>query len=165
MISNKHKLDAFMIWRYGRGRIIVLVILRRVSVRVQKEKYEVRPKYLISYLTEAELDKVVEVHFLTHLLKSTSQKIYFYAIEHTGFNAGRHNYQGFYSKYSGIGVKKIGALFFTKILKFGNLDVVMDFITLKPDYFPEVCKKLRLSPLVGSGENENWDFEYNIAKA
>ena len=61
----------------------------------------------------------IEVHYLGYYLKWDPQECYYYATEHTGFNANTERTQGSYSKYSSIDDKIDPFQYFTTLIKFG----------------------------------------------
>jgi len=66
------------------------------------------------------IDRVgVEVHYLGYYLKWTPQEVYYYAVEHTGFQARPFRTQGTYSKYNSIDDKIDDLHYFTTHVKFG----------------------------------------------
>ena len=67
-----------------------------------------------------ELDAAgVEVHYLGYYLKWDPQECYYYASEHTGFQANTERTEGTYSKYSSIDDKIDPFHYFTTLIKFG----------------------------------------------
>lgn len=61
----------------------------------------------------------VEVHYLGYYLKWDPQECYYYASEHTGFQANSERTPGSYSKYSSIDDKIDMFHYFTTLIKFG----------------------------------------------
>ncbi|MAO90918.1 MAG: LPS biosynthesis protein PseA [Rhodospirillaceae bacterium] len=61
----------------------------------------------------------VEVHYLGYYLKWTPQECYYYAVEHTGFEANTERTEGTYSKYNSIDDKTDGYHYWTTFIKFG----------------------------------------------
>lgn len=61
----------------------------------------------------------VEVHYLGYYLKWDPQECYYYAVEHTGFQANDERTEGSYSKYSSIDDKIDPFHYFTTLIKFG----------------------------------------------
>ena len=67
-----------------------------------------------------ELEKSnIEVRYLGYYLKWTPQESYYYAVEHTGFQARPFRTQGTYSKYSSIDDKIDDIQYYTTFIKFG----------------------------------------------
>jgi len=64
-------------------------------------------------------DANVEVHYLGYYLKWDPQECYYYAVEHTGFQANEERTEGSYSKYSSIDDKIDPFHYFTTLIKFG----------------------------------------------
>jgi hypothetical protein len=61
----------------------------------------------------------VEVHYLGFYLKWDPQECYYYAAEHTGFQANSERTEGTYSKYSSIDDRIDMFHYFTTLVKFG----------------------------------------------
>ncbi|MEO8165143.1 MAG: N-acetyl sugar amidotransferase, partial [Betaproteobacteria bacterium] len=61
----------------------------------------------------------VEVHYLGYYLKWTPQEAYYYAVEHTGFEANPFRTEGTYSKYNSLDDKIDGFHYYTTCVKFG----------------------------------------------
>ena len=61
----------------------------------------------------------VEVHYLGYYLRWDPQECYYYASEHTGFQANTERTEGTYSKYSSIDDKIDPFHYFTTWIKFG----------------------------------------------
>lgn len=64
-------------------------------------------------------EKNIEVHYLGYYLKWDPQECYYYAAEHTGFQANTDRTEGSYSKYSSIDDKIDPFHYFTTLIKFG----------------------------------------------
>jgi len=64
-------------------------------------------------------DKNVVVHYLGYYLPWDPQECYYYAVEHTGFQANTERTEGSYSKYSSIDDKIDFFHYFTTLVKFG----------------------------------------------
>jgi N-acetyl sugar amidotransferase len=98
------------------------VYLGGVSVRELIDKYHVDLTELMTFLPAAhqDLEKTqIEVHYLGYYLKWTPQESYYYAIEHTGFQARPFRTQGTYSKYNSIDDKIDDLHYYTTFIKFG----------------------------------------------
>lgn len=63
--------------------------------------------------------KQVDVHYLGYYLKWTPQEAYYYAVEHTGFEANPFRTEGTYSKYNSLDDKIDGFHYYTTWIKFG----------------------------------------------
>jgi N-acetyl sugar amidotransferase len=63
--------------------------------------------------------KGVEVHYLGYYHKWDPQECYYYAVEHTGFQANSERTEGTYSKYSSIDDRIDMFHYFTTLIKFG----------------------------------------------
>jgi N-acetyl sugar amidotransferase len=61
----------------------------------------------------------IEVHYLGYYLKWTPQEAYYYAVEHTGFEANPVRTEGTYSKYNSLDDKIDGLHYYTTYVKFG----------------------------------------------
>lgn len=98
------------------------VYLGGCSIPELKEKYGLSLNDLMAYLPpdyrEIEQAKI-EVHYLGYYLKWTPQESYYYAVEHSGFQARPFRTQGTYSKYSSIDDKIDDLHYYTAYMKFG----------------------------------------------
>lgn len=61
----------------------------------------------------------VTVHYLGYYLKWDPQECYYYAVDHTGFQANTERTEGSYSKYSSIDDKTDPFHYYTTLIKFG----------------------------------------------
>jgi N-acetyl sugar amidotransferase len=61
----------------------------------------------------------IEFHFLGYYIKWIPQEAYYYATEHTGFQANPERSEGTYSKYSSLDDKIDGFNYWTTFIKFG----------------------------------------------
>lgn len=61
----------------------------------------------------------IEVHYLGYYLKWTPQEAYYYAVEHTGFEANPERSEGTYSKYNSLDDRIDGFHYYTTYIKFG----------------------------------------------
>jgi len=61
----------------------------------------------------------IQVHYLGYYLKWTPQEAYYYAVEHTGFQARPFRSEGTYSKYNSIDDKIDDLHYYTTWIKFG----------------------------------------------
>ncbi len=103
-------------------RDLAEVYLGGVSIPELQEKYGLELNDLMAYLpAEAgALEKSnIEVHYLGYYLKWTPQESYYYAVEHTGFQARPFRTQGTYSKYNSIDDKIDDLHYYTTWIKFG----------------------------------------------
>lgn len=98
------------------------IYLGGVSIRELREKYNIPLVDLLAFLPadyqELENSKI-EVHYLGYYLKWTPQEAYYYAVEHTGFQARPFRTQGTYSKYNSIDDKIDDLHYYTTYMKFG----------------------------------------------
>jgi N-acetyl sugar amidotransferase len=96
--------------------------LAGMSVRELIDKYGLRLADLRAFLpiTMEELQGAkVEVHYLGYYLRWTPQETYYYAVEHSGFEARPFRTQGTYSKYNSIDDKIDDLHYYTTFIKFG----------------------------------------------
>jgi N-acetyl sugar amidotransferase len=63
--------------------------------------------------------KKIQVHYLGYYLKWIPQEAYYYAVEHTGFEANPVRTEGTYSKYNSLDDKIDGFHYYTTWIKFG----------------------------------------------
>lgn len=93
-----------------------------VPVHELFDTYKLTLNDLISYLP-ANRDELnhsgIEVHYLGYYLKWTPQESYYYATEHTGFQANPFRSEGTYSKYVSLDDKIDGLHYYTTYIKFG----------------------------------------------
>lgn len=61
----------------------------------------------------------IEVHYLGYYRKWTPQESYYYAVEHTGFQANPVRTEGTYSKYNSLDDRIDGFHYYTTYIKFG----------------------------------------------
>ncbi len=61
----------------------------------------------------------IQVHYLGYYMKWTPQESYYYAVEHTGFEANPVRTEGTYSKYNSLDDKIDGFHYYTTYIKFG----------------------------------------------
>lgn len=98
------------------------LFLGGVSVKALVDQYGFNLADLRSFLpaTEDELKgKDIQVHYLGYYLKWVPQEAYYYAVEHTGFQARPFRTQGTYSKYNSIDDKIDDLHYYTTFIKFG----------------------------------------------
>lgn len=98
------------------------VYLGGVSIPELLEKYNLSLNDLAAYLP-ADYRKLeesmIEVHYLGYYIKWTPQEAYYYAVEHTGFEARPHRTEGTYSKYNSLDDKIDDLHYYTTFIKFG----------------------------------------------
>jgi len=68
----------------------------------------------------------IEQHYLGYYLRWVPQEAYYYAVEHTGFNANAQRTEGTYSKYNSLDDKIDGFFYYTRYIKFGVGRAMMD---------------------------------------
>lgn len=86
------------------------------------KKYELSLNDLAAYLPAdyQEFETAnVQVHYLGYYLKWTPQENYYYAVEHTGFEANPFRTEGTYSKYNSLDDRIDGLHYYTTYIKFG----------------------------------------------
>ncbi len=98
------------------------VHLAGLSLRELVERHDVSLADLLAYLPvdHKELENTnIEVHYLGYYLRWTPQESYYYAVEHTGFEANPVRTEGTYSKYNSLDDKIDGLHYYTTFIKFG----------------------------------------------
>lgn len=98
------------------------VYLAGLSIPELIEKHGLALNDLMAYLPadHRELEKSgIEVHYLGYYLKWTPQESYYYAVEHTGFEANPARTEGTYSKYNSLDDRIDGLHYYTTFIKFG----------------------------------------------
>lgn len=98
------------------------VYLGGVSITELMKKYNLSLADLMAFLPEdyKEIEKSkIEVHYLGYYIKWTPQESYYYAVEHTNFQARPFRTQGSYSKYNSIDDKIDDLHYYTTFIKFG----------------------------------------------
>jgi len=98
------------------------VSLAGVPIKKLMETYGWSLNDLAAYLPAdyKDLDRSnIEVHYLGYYVRWTPQESYYYAVEHTGFEANPVRTEGTYSKYNSIDDKIDGFHYYTTFIKFG----------------------------------------------
>ncbi len=98
------------------------ICLGGVSVKELFEKYNLQLNDILQYLpvqADEFKKKKLEVHYLGYYLKWTPQEAYYYAVEHTGFQANPFRTEGTYSKYNSLDDRIDGFHYYTTYTKFG----------------------------------------------
>jgi len=98
------------------------VHLAGVSVPELIEKHGLRLNEITPYLPPSDDElaaKPIEVRYLGYYVKWTPQEAYYYAVEHTGFEANPVRTEGTYSKYNSLDDKIDGFHYYTTWIKFG----------------------------------------------
>jgi N-acetyl sugar amidotransferase len=98
------------------------IYLGGVPVPGLMEKHSLSLNDLMAYLPAdyRQLEQAkIEVHYLGYYLKWTPQESYYYAVEHTGFQARPFRTEGTYSKYNSIDDKIDDLHYYTTYMKFG----------------------------------------------
>jgi N-acetyl sugar amidotransferase len=147
------------------------VSLGGLPVRELMEKHGCSLNDLMAYLpaSHQELEQSsIEVHYLGYYLKWTPQEAYYYAVEHTGFEANPVRTEGTYSKYNSLDDKIDGFHYYTTFIKFGigratydaaqeirnrhltreeGVALIRRFDGEFPErYFKEVCEHIGMKP-------------------
>jgi len=98
------------------------IYLGGVSILELIEKYDIPLADLMAFLPadyrEIEQTKI-EVHYLGYYIKWIPQESYYYAVEHTGFQARPFRTEGTYSKYNSVDDKIDDFHYYTTFIKFG----------------------------------------------
>jgi N-acetyl sugar amidotransferase len=98
------------------------IYLAGVSARELRDRYDIPLADLRAYLPADyhELERSqIEVHYLGYYVRWTPQEAYYYAVEHTGFQARPYRTQGTYSKYNSIDDRIDDLHYYTTYIKFG----------------------------------------------
>ncbi len=98
------------------------VRLAGLPIKQIMDEYKVELNDLMAYLPAPAEDynkAPVEVHYLGYYMKWTPQEAYYYAAEHTGFQANPFRTEGTYSKYNSLDDKIDGFHYYTTFIKFG----------------------------------------------
>jgi N-acetyl sugar amidotransferase len=98
------------------------IYLAGLSLTELIEKHGMSLNELMTYLPADHKDlerSGIEVHYLGYYLKWVPQEAYYYAVEHTGFEANPVRTEGTYSKYNSLDDKIDGFHYYTTYIKFG----------------------------------------------
>lgn len=98
------------------------IYLAGLPARELMDRHALTPGDLLPYLPAPyqELERSsLEVHYLGYYLKWTPQEVYYYAVEHTGFQARPFRTEGTYSKYNSIDDKIDDLHYYTTWIKYG----------------------------------------------
>ncbi len=98
------------------------VYLGGVPIQELFDRYKLALHDVMPYLPARAEDlerSGIEVHYLGYYLKWTPQEAYYYAGEHTGFQANPERTEGTYSKYNSLDDKIDGFHYYTTYIKFG----------------------------------------------
>jgi len=107
---------------YHTGSDYMNMYLGGTSVKDLIEKHGVQLSDLKAYLPidpKEYAEKNIIVHYLGYYIRWDPQEAYYYAAEHTGFQANTERTEGSYSKYSSIDDKSDPFHYFTTLIKFG----------------------------------------------
>ena len=108
--------------KYHTGEDYEDMTLGGVTVRELMERYAVQRNELGPYLPmdpDIFEQKQIQVHYLGYYVKWDPQEAYYYAVEHSGFEANDRRTEGTYSKYNSIDDKSDPFHYFTTLVKFG----------------------------------------------
>ena len=93
-----------------------------VHINELMEKYSLTMNDIYTYLP-APYDEIehknIHVHYLGYYINWIPQEAYYYAVEHTGFEANHFRTEGTYSKYNSLDDKIDGFHYYTTYIKFG----------------------------------------------
>lgn len=109
-------------WKYFAINKQRNILLGGVSVLELKERFGVLEQDLIPYypVNPVDMEKnKIEVHYLGYYLKWHPQSCYYYAKEHSNFQASPERTSGTYSKYNSIDDKIDDLHYYTTGVKFG----------------------------------------------
>ncbi len=98
------------------------IYLGGVPVQELTEKYKIPLADLMAFFpanAEELHSSNIEVRYLGYYIKWTPQEAYYYAVEHSNFQARPFRTQGTYSKYNSIDDKIDDLHYFTTFIKFG----------------------------------------------
>ena len=98
------------------------IYLAGLSVPELMERHQLSLNDLAPYFPAdaGELERFpIQVHYLGYYLKWTPQESYYYAVEHTGFEANPFRTEGTYSKYNSLDDRIDGFHYYTTFIKFG----------------------------------------------
>ena len=98
------------------------IFLGGVSIAELTERHSLSFADVMPYLPadhRALAESQIEVHYLGYYLKWTPQESYYYAVEHTGFEANPVRTEGTYSKYNSLDDQIDGLHYYTTHIKFG----------------------------------------------
>jgi N-acetyl sugar amidotransferase len=98
------------------------VFLGGVSIQRLMDERGLNSNDLEAYLPPEVEDLIkaqVDVQYLGYYLKWTPQENYYYAVEHTGFEASPERTEGTFSKYNSLDDKIDGLHYWTTYIKFG----------------------------------------------
>ncbi len=98
------------------------IYLGGISIPELMKRYDLSLADMMAFLPPdyREVEKTkMEVHYLGYYIKWTPQEAYYYAVEHTNFQARPFRSHGTYSKYNSIDDKIDDLHFYTTYIKFG----------------------------------------------
>ncbi len=98
------------------------MMLSGVPVSELMDKYDLTLNDVLTYLPPDARDiekSAIEVHYLGYYVKWSPQESYYYATEHTGFQANPERTEGTYSKYVSLDDRIDGFHYYTTYIKFG----------------------------------------------
>jgi len=99
----------------------------RIADLISKHGISAHDLQLYMPLREEDLrDFPLEYHFLGYYIKWDPQEVYYYAVEHAGFEANPERTEGTYSKYASLDDRIDGFHYYTSFIKFGLGRATMD---------------------------------------
>ncbi len=104
------------------GKDIMDLHLGGVSIRELMETYSLHLNDLKAYLPlepQIAKEKKLDIYYLGYFLKWDPQECYYYAAEHTNFEANPIRTEGTYSKYNSLDDRIDGYFYYTSHIKFG----------------------------------------------
>lgn len=108
--------------KYATGKNYEDMYLGGVKVKELIEKYKLNMNDLLPFLPmdlEEYEKKKIQVHYLGYYIKWDPQEAYYFAVEHTAFEANSERTEGTYSKYNSIDDKSDPYHYYTTLIKFG----------------------------------------------
>ena len=95
-------------------------VLSGVPVKELRDRYALSLADLMAYLpADPRTLKGIAVHYLGYYLRWTPQENYYYAVQHTGFEANPTRTAGTYSKYNSLDDRIDGLHYYTTYIKYG----------------------------------------------
>ena len=108
--------------KYHTGDNYEDMVLGGTTVKELRDKHAVQMNELLPFLPmdpdEFE-QKQIAVHYLGYYVKWDPQEAYYFAVEHSGFEANDRRTEGTYSKYNSIDDKSDPFHYYTTLIKFG----------------------------------------------
>ncbi|MDO8740193.1 MAG: N-acetyl sugar amidotransferase [Candidatus Woesearchaeota archaeon] len=108
--------------KYATGKNYEDMYLGGVKIKELIEQYKLNMNDLLPFLpmdSEEYEKKKIQVHYLGYYIKWDPQEAYYFAVEHTSFEANSERTEGTYSKYNSIDDKSDPYHYYTTLIKFG----------------------------------------------